>query len=382
MVVYNASKIETWRQCELKYCAYYLLNFRSRNFFESPQLMLGKLIHKYFEEFYRDPQNTQKFKLNTKSLSQWKNEFTKDWENLVLDKINTEDNKAFLEQGILALENFYYYEKSRDFKLPIFLEKDFVLDLGQFKLNGKIDRIDRETDGSITIWDYKISRSIKSKFEADRDLQLTIYYLACKEFFLGKFPQKLGFYYPIQNELITTIRSEKEVNNLESLLLEIDLEVKEKGKETNNYKTNPVDWKCNSCNYQEFCPEHRNLNFKELPDLEEVLEKIKEFSKLKKEEKELKKQLTPLKEEIKNYMQIKKIKELEYCKLTKRENIEYDPIKLWKILIKYETSQYFIKIDNKSIEEEIENFPITVQKEIKESRIYKEPTYTLILKKK
>ena len=81
--------------------------------------------------------------------------------------------------------------KKSDFIIPEFLERQFMLEIGDLKLSGRIDRIDKLPDGTYEVIDYKTGSANK---DAKNDLQMTVYALACKEVF--KIPvSKLTFYF-------------------------------------------------------------------------------------------------------------------------------------------------------------------------------------------
>jgi hypothetical protein len=416
MRTYNASKLNLWKHCELKFCAYYLLGYKEEKV-KNPHLELGSLIHKFFEDFYKQPVLTQQFKNGDLTLEDWKKDFSKTWNNVaeeIIFKDNSEKN-AYKEKGLLALNNFFEREKKRDFKIPIFLEEPFIVDLGQFKLNGKIDRVDREEDGSITILDYKTGK-VKSVFETNRDLQLTIYHLACEETILKETPKKIGLYYPVQDEIIYTERENKYIELISSNILEIDLIIEQRGSNPKEYKTSPADWKCEYCAYREQCPEHKVIDYALMPSANEIIEKTERYSKLKAQEKELKDEMDILKSEIKKlnseikeYMKKGNISKIGKCKLTPVQKAEYDAIKLWDLLKEIKDGyQYikinkkaleedteklwglfkeikdgyqYIKVNKKALEEDIESFSIKEKEQIKNAKIKKDISYNLNVKK-
>jgi superfamily I DNA/RNA helicase/RecB family exonuclease len=61
------------------------------------------------------------------------------------------------------------------------VERRFRFELGASTLSGYIDRIDRLSDGVLRLVDYKTSKGAKSRQEAEEDLQLALYALACRE---------------------------------------------------------------------------------------------------------------------------------------------------------------------------------------------------------
>jgi RecB family exonuclease len=73
----------------------------------------------------------------------------------------------------------------------------FTLKIGEYRLKGKIDRID-QADGGVEIIDYKTG-SFKEKLSAEDKDQLLIYQIAAEEIF-GLKPRKLTYYYLEKNK--------------------------------------------------------------------------------------------------------------------------------------------------------------------------------------
>ena len=61
------------------------------------------------------------------------------------------------------------------------VEQRFRFELDATTLTGFIDRIDRLPDGRLRLIDYKTSKSAMKKDEAEQDLQLALYALACRD---------------------------------------------------------------------------------------------------------------------------------------------------------------------------------------------------------
>ncbi len=60
------------------------------------------------------------------------------------------------------------------------IEVEFNINLGEFVLNGRIDRVDRVDDETVAIIDYKSNRILFTKEEVESDLQMSIYGLAAQ----------------------------------------------------------------------------------------------------------------------------------------------------------------------------------------------------------
>jgi RecB family exonuclease len=80
-------------------------------------------------------------------------------------------------------------------------------------LTGYIDRIDRDADGRLTVWDYKTEANERTQEEADEDLQLGIYAWACRRLY-GQ-DVELGLYMLTHDQAIRTRRSAEQLEEVE-----------------------------------------------------------------------------------------------------------------------------------------------------------------------
>ena len=381
MKSYSYSKIRLWEECELKFCAHELLGLKPDSLFDfDPKMQLGSLIHNYFEKFYKSQIQTSLFRQGVISLPEWQEKFRQEW-NKLSQKLfipSKDVQKALEERGLVSLKNFYEREKQKDFKLPIYLEGRFQVDLGQFKLGGRIDRVDREEDGSLTVIDYKISDQVQTCLQADADQQLTLYYLACKQSLSREAPKRLALYYPIQDEIVYTTRTDEDVHELLEKILNMDLEILERGCNSDKYNTSPAEWKCRSCGFKEQCPEHKFMHDLSLPNKADIESKVEEFLSLKKQIAPLEESLEGLKSEIKEYMKDNQLKKIGACSLKPIQGDIYDPIKSWDLIRKLEDGYQYVKSLNKSlIDEHWDNFEPEQKDILKAAKIRKPVVYHL-----
>lgn len=148
------------------------------------------------------------------------------------------------EEGLKMLEKFYAHEK-KNFTIPAFIEKSFTLKIGETIFTGRIDRIDQLPDGTYEVIDYKTG-SGKDK-NLKKDLQMSIYALACKEFL--KIPvSRLSLYFLENLEKVSTTRSEKDLEACKEEILEYVEELKK-----SDFAPTP-GFNCSFCDYRLICP--------------------------------------------------------------------------------------------------------------------------------
>src|SRR5207249_7922371 len=107
----------------------------------------------------------------------------------------------------------YHRANAASFRVPAALEFRFSIEVEGVPLTGTIDRLARIPGGGYEIIDYKTSRRLPPKAVVDRDLQLSVYYLAAREIW-GIEPERLTLYYLLPNQRMTTFRTPADADEL------------------------------------------------------------------------------------------------------------------------------------------------------------------------
>ncbi|MCS7227460.1 MAG: PD-(D/E)XK nuclease family protein [Endomicrobia bacterium] len=207
------SKMSMYLQCPRRYRLCYLdrAGVRPRSFFS-----IGSTIHNTLELFYKI-----KPEKNTKepSLQQLLDLYNTCWISSGYKSI--EEEQEYYKKGKEWLIN--YYEKFVKGKyIPAYLtEEYFELPIGDntHVMIGYIDRVQRNTDGSFEIIDYKTDPKIRTQEEVDKDLQLTIYYWGLKN--KGIEAKRLSLVFIRFGEIIYTTRTQKNIEELDNYVKQI-----------------------------------------------------------------------------------------------------------------------------------------------------------------
>ncbi len=157
--VLSASAIDTYDQCPLKYRFAYIDNIPETA--EKPQLVFGNIIHQVLEYFHSD--NLSKEGELLELLERF-------WQTEGFDYKSREI--SFKEQGVDLLKRYYRYFIA-DPPEVLQTEFRFKFDLDFCTIVGKIDRIDRITDG-LKVVDYKTGKTVTKPQDS---LQLAVYCL-------------------------------------------------------------------------------------------------------------------------------------------------------------------------------------------------------------
>lgn len=221
------SQIDTFQTCPLKYRFRYLLSLPS---LPSSALNFGICIHNTLRDFYKLlKEQAQGETLSIVSLEyemylkRLYDIYEKTWIPYGYDSRFHE--QARKDAGWKSLEIFLETTfaaakiNNGKLKLPIALEQSFKLHIGNVFFNGRIDRLDQLDDGTYEVIDYKTGSSGR-KSEIDKDLQLSLYALACRDS-LNLPVSKLTLWFLEENVRISTTRDEKQLSALKQELLKI-----------------------------------------------------------------------------------------------------------------------------------------------------------------
>jgi DNA helicase-2/ATP-dependent DNA helicase PcrA len=127
-----------------------------------------------------------------------------------------------------------------------FLEKDFRFKFKDYFIKGKIDRVDKLTDGQFEIIDYKTGLS-KDKLETADRYQLLLYKLVAEASF-GIKVDKLSYYYLESGHKLSFSAKDKDMEKIEEWLLKNISEI-----EKREFLPKPGNFTCPFCDFQGIC---------------------------------------------------------------------------------------------------------------------------------
>lgn len=195
------SQLQTFQMCPLHYKLRYLLNLPSPT---SPALSYGVSVHSVLRDFFM--MMKQENELETVAIREL---LKKNWLSQgYASKLHEQQTYAQAENMLLA-----YGERVLENRPDtIAIEMPFNFWLGKLKVGGRIDRIDKLSDGRIEIIDYKTGKNVPTESKVKEDLQLSLYALAAAEVrdgILGREPEEvlLTLHYLEDDIKISTTRS-------------------------------------------------------------------------------------------------------------------------------------------------------------------------------
>lgn len=127
------------------------------------------------------------------------------------------------------------------------LEQPFTIDLKDYKITGRIDRID-ELDGGVEIIDYKTGKAKDDKLKADDKDQLLLYQIATEECLHLK-PIKLTYHFLNEGKKIDFFGTEKQKESLKIKWLGRIEKIMAR-----DFTATPGPFVCPTCEYRDICP--------------------------------------------------------------------------------------------------------------------------------
>jgi superfamily I DNA/RNA helicase/RecB family exonuclease len=155
-------------------------------------------------------------------------------------------HELYEQQGLRQLTEFFAASQSAPMPEVLHTEESFEVNLGNTVVTGRIDRMDRASDGSVTITDYKTGRP-QSQEDADDSLQLSIYALAARERW-GYEARRLVLYNLAGNEAVVTHRGATDIELARKKVLETAANIS-----AGRFGPKP-GFQCRFCAYKNLCP--------------------------------------------------------------------------------------------------------------------------------
>lgn len=336
------SALSTYQQCPLKFKFQEIDRIRVPKGIEA---IFGNIVHNCLKfMFERSPLYPALDEITDRFANLWQDLPAGRQEKKVAN-INPEEEKAYYEDGISILKNFYRLNQPWNFNV-LDLESRFevLIPDSQTKeehiLTGIIDRIDKTADSSFEIIDYKTSRRLPSQENLDKDLQMSIYHLGLSRRWPHLEPGniKLSLYFLKHGEKITTSRSPEDLEKTKNSVIGLINEIKKRIENNFDFPPFPSPL-CHWCGYRPMCPmwKHQYKSEARNPKSEtEMQEIIREYFELKEQSNKNSKRLVELGALVYEFMNQEAVERVfgsnGYLTKTLQERLIYDMDKIKKIL--------------------------------------------------
>lgn len=296
MPIYSHSRLNTFENCPLKFRLHYIDKVETE-VENSVEAFMGSCCHEVLEKLYKDLKFAKMNEL--KELLDFYNEsWKKNWSDgiIIVRKEYTAEN--YRQMGEKFITEYYKRYHPFDSGKTIGIETRIMVKVGDYTIQGYVDRVSALPDGVYEIHDYKTSSSLPSQEDVDSDRQLALYSLAIKQMYKDCKKIVLVWHYLAFDKELRSERTDEELESLKKEVAELIAKI-EKTKEFPAKQSALCDW----CEFQSNCP-----NFKHLFELKEKdgneykndsgLNLVNKFAQLKKEEEEVSLKLEKVKEAL------------------------------------------------------------------------------------
>ncbi len=238
------SKFEKYEQCPKMFWYKHVLNILPKNQVQ-PTLYKGNFFHKIVDDSAKRKMNGQ-----SDTLEQLTDVVKLTWNTREYighsEQRESQDKKTVEE----IVEEYHKWDKKNPNTI-VGAEIEFDLQIGNYTVNGKIDRVEQTPEGDYVIIDYKTGGKDKEIENVNESLQLNIYAMALetkKQF--GKLPKIVSYFYPEKEgqQIFSYEVNQTDIDNtkrtLEGYLKSID---------DGEFEADPNMIKCGWCDYKDLC---------------------------------------------------------------------------------------------------------------------------------
>jgi len=228
----SASDIETYRICPLKY--------KFARVFRIPQeptihQRFGIALHQVLERFHQHT-NGSREELVELFESSWRRGGFGD----------SDDELQFRERAVDALDRYWEDSLTSDGR-PVWFERSFSFKLGPHVLRGRVDRVDRHSDGSYELIDYKTGKA-RTEEQLREDVQLSVYQMGAREAWELETSAQ-SYFYVMTGEKVPVEHSEEQLERVRETVAGIG-----EGITRQDFQPTPSAEICSYCDYRIICP--------------------------------------------------------------------------------------------------------------------------------
>jgi len=284
-MAYSQSKLNTYRDCPLKYKFAYVDRIKTP---DSIEQFVGSMVHEALQEVVDVRRKFGKTLGYDDACLIFDRKFDENLkDDIVISKeyLTADDYKV---RGHDYIEKFYEIEARREPAEVLSVEKKVNFEVGPSPMIGYIDRLEKQ--GKVYhIIDYKASDYPMKQAKADEDWQLAIYEMAVRDEFPDADDVVLEWFYLGRGVVVQSARTPEQLRDLEGEICSLVTEIE------NDTDFLPLGKNWCPCEYEDLCQaekERRRLKASEVePPMEDVVE---DYARLYAEKSELKARIKEL----------------------------------------------------------------------------------------
>jgi putative RecB family exonuclease len=243
----SPSKVSSFRDCALA--------FRFNTIEHLPEeptvwTVRGTLVHQALEGlFWNHPRGTRSQAAAIGELERAWRALQTDPEYLAL-ALTPDAADAFRDEAATFVRNYFQLEDPDEID-PVGVELMLEARIGDLRLRGIIDRLDRTADGELVVIDYKTGRAPSPAYEQSKLIGVHIYALLCQEV-LGRRPVEVRLLHLKEPTTIVATPSEQAIRGHRLRAMAVWSAI-ERACEHEDFRprTSPL---CNYCRFKAYCP--------------------------------------------------------------------------------------------------------------------------------
>ncbi len=213
MPVYSHSRLACYESCPRQYKLRYIDRIRPPEGEEGIEAFLGSRVHETLEKLYRELILT---KINTLDdlRAYYERQWEKNWHDnvVIVKKEFTRDH--YYATGLRAITSYYNRHYPFDQSKTLATERQIVFRIGDYTMQGFIDRLSHDGKGLYEIHDYKTSAHLPTQDEIDSNRQLALYQIGVAEHFRNAKDIVLTWHYLVHDQEFTSTRSDAQLRDL------------------------------------------------------------------------------------------------------------------------------------------------------------------------
>jgi DNA helicase-2/ATP-dependent DNA helicase PcrA len=239
IITLSRQAVEDYLTCPLRYRYGYVLRVPVPT---PPDAMYGAALHRAVAAYYQE-----RLAGRAVTAADVQATFRAAW--VAEGFMSAEHATAAFEQGLRTLEVFVARENASA-TLPEFVERPFSFMVGNDRVTGRWDRVDRE-DGGAVIIDFKSTDVSDEKTANERargSQQLDIYALAYRRAF-GELPKRVELHFLGSGLMGRAVKTEADLVRTRDRIADAGRGIRER-----RYEPKPTVASCGACAFRWICP--------------------------------------------------------------------------------------------------------------------------------
>jgi CRISPR/Cas system-associated exonuclease Cas4 (RecB family) len=355
----SVSRLKLFEQCPAAYAFRYVQKVEQGDKAEAPEF--GSLLHEVLEQLFdKVVREEHSGSLSEESALQIYRDL---WASYRLDGLE------LYQQGATILREFVRRSPPVNHFSVLAVEQEFNIRIGEFLVNGFMDRVDKVDDETIRILDYKSNRILFSREEVDTDMQMSIYGIAAREIWPWAKNFEFAFHMLRHNSLIATRRTVEQLEDCADYVVALGRHSEEMVEFPARLNSN-----CCYCDYRNICSEYKRALAGKVEKLAYQQSDIASVALAREQAHKLAKLLYARKRELEDILRAQLEHEdelivpeakMKYRFLSVAKETKYPLEPTLALLVKYtgrtheELTREVLKVDPKKLEAQIEKMKAT-----------------------